>query len=520
MLQCLHYSQSALRRRWKHTGSPLEHDLTEWINAKSKTHYALDVFILPTRGRKEAKPLKRIASQASKVGQKLPVGHHLGILPDKYANSLLRLDGSPPWHTPPSPFSRKQWLGGSFVVSEKSPPTMGMNFLMKGIYLDSKRAISEVREDRQVTGTVEVRQRLILSQWYPSKTDLLIEERLTGYYSQPYNYSKIDTTSLVPPKVGILSFAFIPKPSLLQAFANLCEDTHRIHFDRVYAKREGYPGSSADLVVQVPLQLIVILDVMMAYIPDGLSFRAVDYRVINPLFSGRKIKVYRQWIHEVDKDDGSLLTLEDLSARTAPPMFTFQPEEVSKDLEGIPPPAHLRRIGLGRRARLRRMALFWTATDDGTVGTVALITLVPRPGKSFWKLDSEGYLLRRDDSEPHVSSNRESSDTHPDDNDVQDNSTPQDDPDSYYKASEEPFPIFEFRGFDSLGRPITDRTVPGKEPSTDQSQLLAHPWSPQDADDVALERERLERIKKAEALVKSRHLLRRLFDDEDEGYMA
>jgi hypothetical protein len=207
MLQCLQsHSQSAFRRRWKHTGSPLEHDLTEWINAKPKTHYALDVVsvsrlnvlfsILPTRGRKEAKPLKRIASQASKVGQKLPVGHHLGILPDKYANSLLRLDGSPPWHAPPSPFNRMQWLGGTFVVSEKSPPYMGMKFLMKGIYLDSTRAVSEVREDRQVTETVEVRQRLILSQWYPSKTDLLIEERVLGYYSQPYNRSKINTSEI------------------------------------------------------------------------------------------------------------------------------------------------------------------------------------------------------------------------------------------------------------------------------------------------------------------------------------
>ena len=205
MLQCLQFhSQSALQRRWRHTGKSLEHDLTEWINAKSKTHYGLDVVsvsrlnvlfsILPTRGLREAKPLKRIANQAPKIGRKLPVGHHLGILPDKYANSLLRPDGSPNWHAPPSPFNRKQWLGGSFVVSERSPPSVGINFLMKGIYLASKRATSEAREDSQ---TVEVRQRLILSQWYPSKTDLLIEERVTGYSSQPYDHLEINTSGLL-----------------------------------------------------------------------------------------------------------------------------------------------------------------------------------------------------------------------------------------------------------------------------------------------------------------------------------
>lgn len=536
-------SQIALQRRWRHTGRSLEHDLTEWINAKSKTHYTLDVVsvsklnllfgILPTRAGKGVKSLKRITSQAPKIGKKLPVGHHLGILADKYANSLLKTDGSPPWHVPPPPFNRKQWLRGGFIVSEKSPPLMGINFLMKGIYLASKRVNQEAREDTQSTRTVEVRQRLILSQWYPSKTDLLIEDRVTSYSSQPYNSSEINTSkhlgiiflfrlilwftaaSLVPPKVGIFSFAFTPTPSMLQAFANLCEDTHRIHFDRTYASSEGYPGSllikvipgititlSLDLVVQVPLQLIVILDVMMACIPDGLLFRAVDYRVINPLFSGRRIKVYRQWIHGVDKEDDSPVTLEDLSVRTTPPVFKFQSEDLSKD--DIPRRAHRRRQG--RRSKIKRMALFWTALDDGTVGTVALVILVPRPGKVFWELDNEGYLLRKEGEESQTSRHQESDDTN--DSDIED-----DDPKRSYYTSAAPFPVFDgSREVDSLGRPIT---MPGQ----DQSPPSHHHWSLHNIDEASLEQERLERIKKAEALVKSRDLLRRLFDDEDEDFI-
>lgn len=206
MLQLQSHSQSVLRRRWKHTRSSLEHDLTEWINAKSKTHYALDVVsvsrlnalfqLLPTRAnsRQEAKPLENLGSQAPRVGKKLPIGHHLGILPDKYANSLLRLDGTSLWHAPPSPFNRRQWLGGSFILSEKSPPCVGMNFLMKAIYLQSKRIKTEAQENQQADRTVEVRQRVILSQWYPSKTDLVIEERVIGYSSQPYDPLKINTS--------------------------------------------------------------------------------------------------------------------------------------------------------------------------------------------------------------------------------------------------------------------------------------------------------------------------------------
>lgn len=218
MLQCLHsHSQSAVRNRWKHTSMSLENDLTKWIEAKSKTHYVLDVIsvtklnllfgILPTRGRKEAKQLENLRTQAPKIGKKLPVGHHLGILPDKYANSLLRPDGTPHWHAPPSPFHRKEWLGGSFIVSEKSPPFVGINFLMKGIYLDSKRIKSDVQDGKEDARTVEVRQRLILSQWYPSKTDLVIEDRVTCYSSGQYSPSKINKSENIHRLCGPADFS-------------------------------------------------------------------------------------------------------------------------------------------------------------------------------------------------------------------------------------------------------------------------------------------------------------------------
>lgn len=162
------------------------------------------------------------------------------------------------------------------------------------------------------------------------------------------------------------------------------------------------------------------------------------------------------------------------------------------------------------------MGLFWTATDDGTVGTIALVILVPRPGKVFWKLDNEGYLVRKEGLENLELQNQESDDTqHPDDSDVKDDTA--DDPEGYYYASAEPFSRFDgLRGIDSLGRPITDRTVRGHELSTGQLQQPHHPWSLQDVDEEALEKERLERIKKAEVLVKSRDLLRRLFDGDDD----
>jgi hypothetical protein len=272
---------------------------------------------------------------------------------------------------------------------------------------------------------------------------------------------------------------------------------------------------SLGLVVQVPLQLIVILDVMVACLPDELSFRAVDYRVINPLFSGHRIKVYRQWIHGLDMDDDSPVTLDDFIARTMPPKFQLHPEEVSKDAEAeeSPPQPHFRRQR--RRAKLKRMALFWTAMADGTVGTVALVVLVPRPRKVFWKLDNKGYLLHKGDLE---SSGPRPQDL--DDGNERDHAIAKEDLEGDYETSAEPYPRFDERpGFDSLGRPITDRAVSAQESSTYQSQDLGHPWSLQDADEAALEKERLERIKKAEALVKSRDLLRRMFDDEGGGFM-
>jgi hypothetical protein len=122
--------------------------------------------------------------------------------PDVFSQTLLdgkglplglRLDGSPSWHAPPMPNARKEIVGGSFIVSTRSPPFIGMNFVEKTISLDSKKHIDIVNQKTN-SKQVQTRQRLILSQWHPQRTDLLVEERITKYSSGLYNPSLKSTS--------------------------------------------------------------------------------------------------------------------------------------------------------------------------------------------------------------------------------------------------------------------------------------------------------------------------------------
>ncbi|KAF8589462.1 hypothetical protein K439DRAFT_358590 [Ramaria rubella] len=494
-----------------------QNELNKWINSKAKTHYSLDTLsraalislfrILPTRGSKESRPLKKLSFRPPDIGKQYPLGHHLAALPDKYSNALLRPDGSSPWHAPPPPFTRRLCVRGRFIISQKSPPRVGMNFLKKAIYLDFKRPGPSLHERDQDLQTVQVRQRLILSQWHKIKTDLISEERVISYSSQPYDPTQINTTTLIPSKLGILSFKFTPQPSMLYAFSALCEDTHRIHFDWEYARSEGYPG----LVVQVSLQLIILLDVVRAHMPEILSLQAVDYLVVNPLFAGNQISVFRQWIHGLEKDDHSPVTLADLEAQTKPPIFQLEPEEMLGKIEEVPQQSQFRKQG--RRARNKHMALFWTATRDGTVGTVALVVFVPRSGKIFWELDTEnGYLVPVGDTgrdiggtlQPNGMDEEAEGEKVVDEDDLALSADLTEEP----RNLTEPFRrLDELLAFDPWGRPIGGQLVSSRELSNDDRSQTSHSWLADGLDAVALEKERLQRKKQAYALNQSRNLL-------------
>jgi 3-methylfumaryl-CoA hydratase len=73
-------------------------------------------------------------------------------------------------------------------------------------------------------------------------------------------------------------------PVLLLRFGALTYNAHRIHHDREYAARGGYP----DLVVHGPLLALLALELPRIHAP-GQRVLAFDYRLVRPAFAPSRI---------------------------------------------------------------------------------------------------------------------------------------------------------------------------------------------------------------------------------------
>jgi 3-methylfumaryl-CoA hydratase len=73
-------------------------------------------------------------------------------------------------------------------------------------------------------------------------------------------------------------------PVLLFRFSALTYNAHRIHYDREYARSEGYPG----LVVHGPLQALLMAELARPGLPVACEY---SYRLVAPLFDDQGLIV-------------------------------------------------------------------------------------------------------------------------------------------------------------------------------------------------------------------------------------
>ena len=66
-------------------------------------------------------------------------------------------------------------------------------------------------------------------------------------------------------------------PVLLFRFSALTYNAHRIHYDRDYARAEGYPG----LLVHGPLQALLMAELARPELPTRCDY---TYRLVAPLY--------------------------------------------------------------------------------------------------------------------------------------------------------------------------------------------------------------------------------------------
>jgi 3-methylfumaryl-CoA hydratase len=106
----------------------------------------------------------------------------------------------------------------------------------------------------------------------------------------------------VPPGDG--DWVIEVDPVLLFRYSALTYNAHRIHYDRDYARTEGYPG----LLVHGPLQALLMAELARR---SGLSASEYSYRLVSPLYDNQGLVV-----SAVPDGDAVRVSCRDRSGRT------------------------------------------------------------------------------------------------------------------------------------------------------------------------------------------------------------
>ena len=203
---------------------------------------------------------------------RLPLLWHWAYLLDRPPQAILGADGHPARDaipTPPGPGLRRMFAGGR--ASQHGPLRTGAEATRRTWQASSARkqgrsgplhfitVRSEISQDGQVVITEE--------------QDLVYREPAPAPDPQPPADGQATPA-------GARDWPVEVNPVLLFRFSALTYNAHRIHYDRDYARAEGYPG----LLVHGPLQALLMAELARPELPAQCDY---SYRLVAPLFDGQ-----------------------------------------------------------------------------------------------------------------------------------------------------------------------------------------------------------------------------------------
>ena len=197
---------------------------------------------------------------------------------DRPPQAILGADGHPArdaMPTPPGPGLRRMFAGGR--VSQHGPLRTGAEATRR-----TWQASSAVKPGRSgplhfVTVRSEISQggQVVVTE----EQDLVYREPTQDADGAPAPASQSQ-----PPPADPRDWPVEVNPVLLFRFSALTYNAHRIHYDRDYARAEGYPG----LLVHGPLQALLMAELARPELPARCDYA---YRLVAPLFDGQGLIV-------------------------------------------------------------------------------------------------------------------------------------------------------------------------------------------------------------------------------------
>jgi 3-methylfumaryl-CoA hydratase len=190
-------------------------------------------------------------------GLDLPPLWHWVYLLDRPAQADLGPDGHPVrgMLVPPGPGRRRMWAGGRVRVDGS---------VHIGLEATRRSAVTATVQKDGRSGPLTI---VTVTHEISQYGRTVVREEQDIVYRGPSGALSTPDAPEVPAAFG--EWEIETSPTLLFRFSALTYNGHRIHYDRDYARSEGYPG----LVVHGPLQALAMASALRPRGPGTFSYR-------------------------------------------------------------------------------------------------------------------------------------------------------------------------------------------------------------------------------------------------------
>ena len=188
---------------------------------------------------------------------------------------------------PPVPLPRRMWAGGRFTFERP---------LLIGQAVERVSTVVDLAAKQGASGDLVF---LLLRHVFSGPDGTAVVEEQDIVYREP---PRADEAAAMPRRAAgkaVWRHETMTTEALLFRYSALIFNAHRIHYDRPYCEREGYPG----LIVHGPLIATLLADLVRRNTDAPLS--AFRFRAVSPLFGdspcvacgvpeGRKVRLWAE----------------------------------------------------------------------------------------------------------------------------------------------------------------------------------------------------------------------------------
>ncbi|KAJ1736233.1 hypothetical protein LPJ61_000017 [Coemansia biformis] len=222
-------------------------------------------------------------------GTPLPPAAHLVYFPSPVDEPRLSADGYLAEEAPPAPFCQRVWAGGLMEFSPGNP-------LRVDDPASQTKSVRDVVVKERPGADPLVLVKLAI-EMHNGRGLSVVENRDLAYMKPVDLQRKVVRHNRQPDFCHELT----PTEILLFRYSALSWNSHRIHYDAPYARDvEHHPG----LLVHGPLTCTLLLQLLQAHMPPGMTLGSFGYRAVSPLYCQHKLTLNGRWMQGVPDGAG------------------------------------------------------------------------------------------------------------------------------------------------------------------------------------------------------------------------